>query len=127
MEYVAEGVEKDLDNEKREDFHELLRAYTDILSKNLYFSADYTYNNLNRLIKDESIVIMPGDKDSAIVIMYKNNCVKKMQEMMDKIIPDGVYAKIEDNTLQNLKHFQDFLYRNFSKFENYNDMLPNLN
>ena len=127
MEYVAEAVEKDLDNEKREDFHELLRAYTDILSKNLYFSADYTYNNLNRLIKDESIVIMPGDKDSAIVIMYKNNCVKKMQEMIDKRIPDGVYAKIEDNTLQNLKHFQDFFYRNFSKFENYNDMLPSLN
>ena len=44
----------------------------DILSKNLYFSTDYTYN-LKRLMKGESIV-MPGDKDSAIVLMNKNDC-----------------------------------------------------
>ena len=84
MENVAKAVNKDLDNEKREDFHELLRAYTDILSKKLYFSTDYTYNNLKHLIKDESIVVIPGDKDSAIVIMDKNDYVKKMQEMIDK-------------------------------------------
>ena len=68
MENVAEAVDKDLDNEQRENFHELLRAYTDILSKNLYFSTDYAYNNLKRLVKDESIVVMPGDKDSATFI-----------------------------------------------------------
>ena len=34
MENVAEAVDKDLDNEKREDFHELLPAYTGVLSKN---------------------------------------------------------------------------------------------
>ena len=84
MENVAKAVNKDLDNEKREDFHELPRAYTDILSKKLYFSTDYTYNNLKHLIKDESIVVIPGDKDSAIVIMDKNDYVKKMQEMIDK-------------------------------------------
>ena len=74
MENVAEAVDKDLDNEKREDFHELLQAYMDIFSKNLYFSTDCTYNNLKRLIKDESIVFIPGDKDSAIVITDKNDC-----------------------------------------------------
>ena len=37
MENVAEAVYKDLDNKQRENFHELLRAYTDILSNNLYF------------------------------------------------------------------------------------------
>ena len=73
MENVAEAVDKDLDNEQREDFHELLPAYTDILSKNLYFSTDYTCNKLKRLIKDESIVVIPGDKDSAIVTMDKND------------------------------------------------------
>ena len=40
IEHVAGAVDKDLDNEKRKDFHELLRAYKDILSKNLYFSTD---------------------------------------------------------------------------------------
>ena len=68
MENVAEAVDKDLDKEQEEDFHELLRAYTDILEKNLRFSRDYTYNNLKHLIKDESIVVTPADKDSAIVL-----------------------------------------------------------
>ena len=56
--------------------------------------------------------------------MDKNDYVKKKQEMIDKGIQDGVSAKTEDNTLQDLKRFQDFLYRNFSKYEKYNDMLP---
>ena len=64
MENVAEAVDK----EQEEDFHELLPANTDILEKNLRFSRDYTYNNLKHLIKDESIVVTPGDKDSAIVM-----------------------------------------------------------
>ena len=38
---------------------------------------DYTYKNLKRLIKDENIVVIPGDIDSAIVIMDKNDYVKK--------------------------------------------------
>ena len=50
-----------------------------------------------------------------------------MQEMIDKKMQEGVYAKTEDNTLQDLKRFQDFLYRNFSKYEKYNDMLPSSN
>ena len=40
IEHVAGAVDKDLDNEKGKDFHESLRAYTDILSKNLYLSTD---------------------------------------------------------------------------------------
>ena len=58
--------------------------------------------------------------------MDKNDYVKKMQEMIDKGIQEGVYAKREDNTFQDLKQFQDFLYRNFSKYEKYN-MLPSSN
>ena len=56
MENVAEAVDKELDNEQRQSFHELLRAYTDILSKNLYFSTDYTYSNLKRLIKMKALL-----------------------------------------------------------------------
>ena len=57
------------------NYCEFTRIYS---FKELYFSTDYTYNNLKRLIKDESIVVIPGDKDSAIVIMDKNDYVKKM-------------------------------------------------
>ena len=58
------------------------------------------------------------------MIMNKNDYVKIM---IDKGIQDGVYTKTEDNTLQDLKRFQDFLYRNFSKYEKCNDMLPSSN
>ena len=37
MEGVVEVVDKDLNKEKREDLHKILRAYTDILSKNFFF------------------------------------------------------------------------------------------
>ena len=116
-ENVVEAVVKGLESKKREDFHELLRAYTDIFSKNLYFSMDQTYSNLKHLIKDESIDVIPRDKDSAIVIMDKNDYVKKMKEMIDKRIEEGVYAKSEEKILQNLKWFQDFLCRDFNKYE----------
>ena len=73
MENVVEAADNDLHSKIKEDFQELLRPYMDIISKNLYFSTDYTYNNLKRLGKYESIVVIVGDKDSAIVIMGKND------------------------------------------------------
>ena len=42
--------------------------------------------------------------------------------MKGKVTQEGVYAKAEDNTLQDLMRFQDFLYRNFSNQEKYDDM-----
>ena len=59
--------------------------------------------------------------------MDKNYYVKKMPEMIDKGIQDEVYSKTGDNTLQDLKCFHDFLYRNFSKYEKHNDVLPSSN
>lgn len=76
MKRVVEAVDEDLDNEKREDFHELMRSYTDIFSKN--FSTDYIYSNLKRLIKDENTTIVAGDKGSSILIMNKNDYVRKI-------------------------------------------------
>ena len=76
MKRVVEAVDEDLDNEKREDFHELMRSYTDIFSKN--FSTDYIYSNSKRLIKDENTTIVAGDKGSSILIMNKNDYVRKI-------------------------------------------------
>ena len=76
MKRVVEAVDEDLDNEKREDFHELMRSYTDIFSKN--FSTDYIYSKLKRLIKDENTTIVAGDKGSSILIMNKNDYVRKI-------------------------------------------------
>ena len=47
--------------------------------------------------------------------------------MIDDGITNGVYKVAEDRTLINLKHFKDFLYRNFKKYEKYKDMVPTSN
>ena len=76
MKRVVEPVDEYVDNEKREHFHELMRSYTDIFSKN--FSTDYIYSNLKRLIKDENTTTVAGDKGSSILIMNKNDYVRKI-------------------------------------------------
>ena len=43
-------------------------------------------------------MVIPGDKDSSI--MDKNDYDNKMQEMIDKGMQDGVYAKTGDQSLQ---------------------------
>ena len=40
-------------------------------------TTHFAYSNLKRLIKEESIVVIPGDKDSCAVIMDKIDYVKK--------------------------------------------------
>ena len=47
-----------------------------------------------------------------------------MQSMIDEGIQKGVYAPTVDNTLKDLKHFRDFLYRNFKNYDKYEEMLP---
>ena len=40
---------------------------------------------------------------------------------------NGIYKVAEDKTLTNLKHFKDFLYRNFKNYEKYADMVSTSN
>ena len=54
--------------------------------------------------------------------MDKVDYVTKMEEVIKNGIQKGVYVETEDNTLQDMKHFQDFLDRNFN-----NKMYPTSN
>ena len=53
--------------------------------------------------------------------------VTKMEEMKNNDIQKEVYAETEDNTLRDLKRFQDFLYQNFKNNEHYNKMYSTSN
>ena len=69
--------------------------------------------------------MLSGDKDSSIVIMQKDCYNQKLKQMVDKGIRNGIYTPTEDNTLDDLRKFQDFLRRNFKdKFARYEDMRP---
>ena len=50
-----------------------------------------------------------------------------MEEMIKNGIQKGVYVETEDNTLRDLKRFQDFLYRNFKNSEHNNKIYPTSN
>ena len=39
-------------------------------------------------------------------------------------IKNKIYEETADNTLKDLKNLQEFLYRNFKDYENYDDMRP---
>ena len=47
--------------------------------------------------------------------------------MIEEGVKKGTYKKTEDTTLQDLKKFQDFLYRNFYTYEHYKFMYPHSN
>ena len=63
FESLVDKVTENLENCKREDFQELLRAYVDIFTENIYATPDNTYKNLKRLINDPNIAVISGDKE----------------------------------------------------------------
>ena len=72
--------------------------------------------------------MVSGDKESCVVIMNKSDYQNKMQQMIHDGIRDGIYKVTADNTLDDLKTFKSFLYRNFyGKYEHYEKMLPKSN
>ena len=80
---------KKVENFQLENFHEFLRGYSDIFSKNVLNSEDFTYKNLKTLIQDENIVILIGDKDSRVVIMDKSDYIQNLEDMIEEGISKG--------------------------------------
>ena len=128
FESLADKITDNLDSHKREDFQEFLKAYVDIFTKIVFATTDYTYKHLKRIIKDPNLVVVSGDKESCVVIMNKSDYQNKVQQMINDWIRDGIYKVTADNTLDDLKTFKSFLYRNFyGKYEHYEKMLPKSN
>ena len=97
-----------VDQTKVEDFHELLRAYTDIFTKNIHATKDCTYKHLKTLTENKDLLVSSGDKDSCLVILKRSDYDRKLQSMIDEEITNGTYAPTTDWTLTDFKKFQDF-------------------
>ena len=69
----------------------------------------------------EDLVLLNGDKDSNIFVMNRIDYNKIMLKMIDDGIKNKIYEQRADSTLKDLKIFQDFLYKNFKDYENYDD------
>ena len=59
--------------------------------------------------------------------MNRSEHIEKLEGMIEEGVKKGTYKKIEDTTLQDLKKFQDFLYRKFYTYEHYKSMYPHSN
>ena len=97
-----------VDQTKVEDFHELLRVYTDIFTKNVHATRDCTHKHLKTLTENKDLVVLSGDKDSCLVILKRSDYDRKLQSMIDEEITNGTYAPTTDWTLTDFKKFQDF-------------------
>ena len=97
-----------VDQTKVEDFHELLRVYTDIFTKNVHATRDCTYKHLKTLTENKDLVVLSGDKDSCLVILKRSDYDRKLQSMIDEEITNGTYAPTTDWTLTDFKKFQYF-------------------
>ena len=108
MELLAYSAFKQVDPSQLKNFHEFLRGYTDIFSKNDLFTNDETYKNLKKLIWKSDIVILRGDKDSSVVIMNRPDDIEQLEGMKKQRVKNGTYKKTEDRTLQDLKKIWRF-------------------
>lgn len=72
---------------------------TDIFSKNVFPSKDFTYRNLKNIIEVNKLVIVSGDKGLCIVIMEKEDYYNKLQGMIDDRNSEGIYVKTINTTL----------------------------
>lgn len=83
-----------------------------------------TISNLKDIVRDKDLVLLNVDKDSGGVLMNRTDYSSIMLKMTGHWIKNKMYEETTDNTLKDLKIFQDFLYRNIKDYENYDDMRP---
>ena len=125
METISNSTIKCVEDNKVEDFHEFLRAYTNIFTKNIYATKDFTCKNLKNMINNDKLAIVSGDKDSCVVIMTREDYNDKLEAMLNDGISKSIYARTEDTTLRDLQLFEGFLHRNFKdKYDKYEEMRP---
>ena len=122
FENLTHTVQASVPDEEKENFYHFLRSNTNRFSQNIFHTPDDTWKSLYKLSHNTDIVVLQGDKDSSVVIMYKQQYIHKLESMIEDGVSDGKYQPTSDNTLQDLKSFQDFLYRNIRPLKS--EVLP---
>ena len=75
------------------------------MSQNVYHTKDNTFKETHKIRNNNNVVILPGDKDSSVIIMNRSDYTKKVESMLQQGISEGKYIKTEDNILKELKSF----------------------
>ena len=69
---------------EKEESHEFLRHTTDLLSQNVYHTKDNTFKETHKIRNNNNVVILPGDKDSSVIIMNRSDYTKKVGSMLQQ-------------------------------------------
>ena len=73
-----------------EEFPEFIKGYTQIFTKHVLKTKDFTYNNLKGIIKNKYCDLLKGDKDSNMFTIDKSDYVSKVHKMIDECINESV-------------------------------------
>ena len=104
--------------------NKFLRHTTNLLSQNVYHIRDITFKETYKIRNNNNVVILPGDKDSSVIIMNRSDYTKKVVSILQQGILEGKYVKTKDDIIKELKSFQSLIYRHFKKLKFYNEMMP---
>ena len=80
-----------LASNKWEDFHEFLRAYVDLFTKNIYATTDNMYKHLKSVKTDPNVAVVSSYKESCAINMNKIDDDNKLQEMINDGIRNRIY------------------------------------
>ena len=98
LESICQKVDKNIDQDMKEEFQEFLTGYAHIFIENVGNTKDHTYNNLNGLIKNENLCLLSRDKDCCVIIMNKQNNIQKLKGILDEVIMIETYEWSIDTT-----------------------------
>ena len=60
---------------------------------------------------------MKRDEDPSVVILNKTDYIDKLENIVKEGIDKGTYTLTENNTIKDLKNFNEFLKRNFKGYD----------
>ena len=127
LETLARVLDAHVTHTENESFHEYLCPATNIITKNVYSDVDNNYKSLSNLINNKSIVILAAEKETCAVTLNRKDYQNKVNNMITESIAERKYIETVDNTHKDLKRFQDFLYCNLYKHEQYENIRPKSN
>ena len=126
FETLVQRTSDSVEAQRLEEYHEFLRGYIDIFTKNAFQAKDFIYHNLKNLIREKDVVVMKCDKDSSVVILYKTDYIEKLENMVKEGVDKGTYTLTQDDTIKDLSNFKQFLKRNFKGYGKLDDDVTNI-
>ena len=117
FETLAQKTSDSVEAHRLEEYHDVLHGYTDLFTKNVFQTKDYTYHNLKNLIQEKDVVVMKSDEDPLVVILNKTDYIDKLENIVKEGIDKGTYTLTENDTIKDLKNFNEFLKGNFKGYD----------